>query len=229
MSARRVYDCAVHRPSTTVSAAATLSLLLIFVAGIAAQTPSPSPTSSGASSQHQSSARQVSAIEKSCAEILASDDKRVSDYALGRNDPEVGAPGPWQRFESPAALYTAATDSGFEDQAWVWENNGKVVHARIAMPSEDWTTITDYFFRADGSIAEISFDDGNLSIWQTDHREWIFDSKRRVLKFAEQFLDGHTGKPTKMDPDFIHVDTPMYLKVTDLPFASLLQSPNAKP
>jgi len=92
-------------------------------------------------------------------------------------------------------------------------------------------TVAHYCFRADGTLAEINSDLDNFTYNLIARREWVFDTKGRVLGFTEHFLDLETAKPKKPDPEFVDVDveTPRYLRVTDLPFASLLQKTATRP
>ena len=160
-------------------------------------------------------------MEKYCSDLFASDKTRAPDLSFGREDPadhlQEGSPGPWQRSAS------------LDDVAWIWEQQGKVVHAGLYIPSEDWETVVNYYFRSDGSVEEIRSDVQNETYGQIDEREWVFDPTGRVIKFDEQFLDEYSGKTTKLNPDFADIDTPFYLRISDLPFASLLPKQSARP
>ncbi|MGB6197964.1 MAG: hypothetical protein WA871_13865 [Candidatus Acidiferrales bacterium] len=174
-------------------------------------------------------AQSVSAIEKSCVDILARDKTAAPNYSIGKDDPQGGTPGPWQTFASAADLKKTAADASFEDQAWVWESNGTVVHARISVPSQAWTIVADYCFRPDGTIGEITSDVQNFAVNEICRREWKFDSRGRIQDITEKYLDMDTGKPKKQERDFGDVDTTIYFKVADLPFAALLPKPGAQP
>jgi hypothetical protein len=201
----------------------------VFAANAAQQAASPTPPASGTPNPPKASGESVSAIEKTCGEILARDKTTAPDGSFGRDDPEGGSPGAWQRFQSPADLQKVATDASFEDQAWVWESNGNIVHARITLPTEGWTTVADYCFQADGTIGEVTSDVDNFTVNEIKRGEWMFDSRGRIQNMKEQFLDLDTGKPKKPERDFTDVDTTIYFSVATLPFASLLQKPDTQP
>jgi len=184
----------------------------VRAANIAAQAPNASPPSSASTAPPKASTESVSAIEKSCGEIFVRDKINPPDISIGRDDPEGGSPGAWQTFQSPTDLEKVAKYANFEDQAWVWKGDGNIVHAKITLPTEGWTTVADYCFQA-----------------EIDRREWMFDSKGRIQNMKQQFLDLDTGKPKKPERDFTDVDTTIYFNVKDLPFASLLQKAGAQP
>jgi len=201
----------------------------VRAASIPAQAPNPSPPASGPPLQPKVSSESVSAIEKSCSEIFVRDKINPPDISIGRDDPAGGSPAAWQTFQSPADLEKVAKYANFEDQAWVWESDGNIVHARITLPTEGWTTVADYCFQADGTIGFVTSDVENFTVNEIDRREWMFDSKGRIQNMKEQFLDLDTGKPKKPERDFTDVDTTIYFNVKDLPFASLLQKAGAQP
>jgi len=197
----------------------------VCAANVATQGANPSPPAGGTPTPPKAPSESVSAIEKSCGEILARDKTAAPDESFGRDDPEGGTPGAWQKFDSPADLAKVATYATFEDQAWVWESNGTIVHARITLPTEGWTTVADYCFQADGTIGFVTSDVDNFTVNEIKRGEWMFDSRGRIQNMKEQFLDLDTGKPKKPERDFIDVDTTIYFSVATLPFASLLQKP----
>jgi hypothetical protein len=201
----------------------------VRAANAAAQATNPSPRASVSPSPQKAPGGSVSAIEKTCAEILARDKISAPDGSFGRDDPEGGSPGAWQRFQSPADLQKVANDSSFEDQAWVWESDGNIVHARITLPTEGWTTVADYCFQPDGTIGEVTSDVDNFAVNEIKRGEWMFDSRGRIQNMKEQFLDLDTGKPKKPERDFTDVDTTIYFSVATLPFAPLLQKAGAQP
>jgi hypothetical protein len=201
----------------------------VRAASIPAQAPNPSPPASGPPLQPKVSSESVSAIEKSCSEIFVRDKINPPDISIGRDDPEGGSPGAWQTFQSPTDLEKVAKYANFEDQAWVWKGDGNIVHAKITLPTEGWTTVADYCFQADGTIGEVTSDVENFAVNEIDRREWMFDSKGRIQNMKQQFLDLDTGKPKKPERDFTDVDTTIYFNVKDLPFASLLQKAGAQP
>jgi hypothetical protein len=200
---------------------------LLSGAGLSAQTGDASAGGSGAQTQAKAPTEKESA--RSCGEIFERDKTAAPDYSIGRYDPTGGTPGPWQTFRSPADLATAANNAIFEDQAWVWESNGTVVHARITLPTESWTTVADYCFRPDGTTAEIVSDVENFAVNEIDHHEWDFDSRARIRDIREQFLDLDTRKPRKPERDLTEVDTTIYFKTADLPFRALVQSGSTQP
>jgi hypothetical protein len=194
-----------------------------------AQTGDASPGGSGAATQTKPPTEKEAANAKSCAEIFARDKMDAPDYWLGRDDPQGGTPGPWQTFRSAADLAAAANNATFEDQAWVWENDGNIVHARITLPSESWTIVADYCFRPDGTTAEIVSDVENFAVNQIDHHEWDFDTRARIRDIRQQFLDLDTRKPRKPERDLTEVDTTIYFKAADLPFRVLVQKDPTQP
>jgi hypothetical protein len=214
----------------------TRTALLILVAAslvsgarVYAQTGDASASGTGAASQTKASTEKEAVNAKSCAEIFARDKTAAPDYSIGRYDPTGGTPGPWQTFKSAADLATAANNAIFEDQAWVWENNGNIVHARITLPTESWTTVADYCFRPDGTTAEIVSDVENFAVNEIDHHEWDFDNRARIRDIREQFLDLDTHKPRKPERDLTEVDTTIYFKAADLPFRALVQKDPTQP
>jgi hypothetical protein len=205
------------------------STMLVCAANAATQGSNPPPPASGAPSPPKAPAGSVSAIEKSCGEILARDKTAAPDESFGKDDPQGGSPGAWQKFDSAADLQEVTTNASFEDQAWVWESNVSIVHARITLPTEGWTTVADYCFQADGTIGYVTSDVQNFAVNEIKHSEWMFDSHGRIQNMKEQFLDMDTGKPKKPERDFTDVDTTIYFSVATLPFASLLPKPGAQP
>jgi hypothetical protein len=204
-----------------------LATALVSGARVCAQTGDASTGASGAATQAKPPTEKESA--KSCGEVFARDKTAAPDYSIGRYDPTGGTPGPWQTFKSAADLATAANNAIFEDQASVWESNGTVVHARITMPTESWTTVADYCFRPDGTTAEIVSDVENFAVNEIDHHEWDFDSRARIRDIREQFLDLDTRKPRKPERDLTEVDTTIYFKAADLPFRALVQNGGEQP
>jgi hypothetical protein len=176
--------------------------------------------------ERASSAQMIAGIQKTCGDIFAQDRNLNPDASFGRSNTEPfvehGEVGPWQKFASLADLKSAVYSGSVSDQGWVWDENAKIVHAGFYYPAEDWETVEDYCFRADGSTSEIRSDVQDESIHQVDEREWVFDSKGRLIKFGERFFDEFTEKPVERNGDFVDVDTAIYLRVADLPFFSLL-------
>jgi hypothetical protein len=132
----------------------------------------------------------------------------------------------WREFASTAELKKAAEgkEAILEQQVYVWTEGGKVIAANFSLQSEsgDWALYPVYCFRKNGTIAEISSELRTFYGRMFVRRDWKFDFNGRLLESKEKFLDLKTESPKKPGEDFVDEETPLYHKVSDLPFLLLL-------
>ncbi|MDT7602866.1 MAG: hypothetical protein QOF61_863, partial [Acidobacteriota bacterium] len=85
-----------------------------------------------------------------------------------------------------------------------------------------------YYFRADGTLAKIESTLNTFYGHVTARREKHFDASGKLLRQTEHFYKlGTTRKEPNPygEPDkFIDEPTPLYKRVSDLPFSHLLDS-----
>ncbi len=162
----------------------------------------------------------VEEIQKYCSSIDGHGVKRPPDaivaMAVAGDPPAVG----WQRFQSEDELQNMWKKDGTDDAAYIWFTEGKILFTAYTLQSNsgDWAVYARYCFRGDGAIASIESElrtfEGNISA----QRKWFFDSNGEIVQFSETFADLTTDKPTQPGEGFYNQETPIYKKVTELPY-----------
>lgn len=168
----------------------------------------------------------IAEIEKYYTDVQARTSKREPDFVFGLPSSTDKHEAQWRKFASTAELKKAAesAEANLEQQVYVWTEGGKVIAANFTLQSEsgDWALYPIYCFRENGTIAEISSELRTFYGEMLVRRDWKFDSNGRLLESKEKFLDLKTESPKKPDEEFVDEETPLYHKVSDLPFLSLL-------
>lgn len=125
----------------------------------------------------------------------------------------------WKRAASSIALQTA--EKNLDSTAAVTTRDGKVIFANFTFQNQfgDWVETAQYCFRLEGTLAQVhselrSFHDGMKVI-----RDATFNEIGIELASTRNSFDLDTGKPAKLPPDFWDFPPPIFLHVSDLPFA----------
>ncbi len=148
----------------------------------------------------------------------------VADY----NEAEEAV---WKKFASEAAFEKSRETEESYTIAYIWKKDGKPVQINFtySSPSGDWA---EYFFqtyREDGTLAKVNRE---LRTFLGDvivNRIKLFDEKGKLLKETVTYRNLETGKPIKPTDNFMNVEAgQIYMKTSDLPFASILFSETEK-
>jgi hypothetical protein len=177
-------------------------------------------------------ATEVAEIEKYCTDVQGRTSKREPDFVFGLPSSTDTHEAQWQKFASTAELKKAAEgEANLDQQVYVWTERDKVIAANFTLQSEsgDWALYPDYCFRKNGTIAEIRSELRTFYGMMLVRRDWKFDCNGHLIESKEKFLDLKTESPKKPDEDFFDEETPLYHKVSDLPFLSLLGKLNRRP
>ncbi len=128
----------------------------------------------------------------------------------------------WREFKS--AKERDAASENPNASADVWTRNGKVVGANFALqtPSGDWAQFVMYYFRSDGTLAKIFSTLNTFHGGITVVREDYYNAKGTFLRGTTHCQDLKTQK-TKPCADFQDQPAPLYQKISQLPFYSLLK------
>src|SRR6185295_2787268 len=97
----------------------------------------------------------------------------------------------WKKFKTTKEREDASTGENLNEQAEVWRRAGKVVRVTMTFgsPSGDWAHFVTYYFRDDGSVAEIH---GELNTFYGDLRvvsDHYYSQDGKLLKTKRLFLD----------------------------------------
>lgn len=79
----------------------------------------------------------------------------------------------------------------------------------------------DYCYRPDRSLAHLHSELKSFHGGMRVTREMTFDDSGKTIASAMQSSDLDSGKPRPLPPDFWDFPPPVFLRVTDLPFAKL--------
>lgn len=125
----------------------------------------------------------------------------------------------WSRAASEAAVDTAANNA--DSTAGVTVRDGRVIAADFTFQSQfgDSTETVRYCFRPDGTLAEVHSDLKSFHGGMKVVRELGFDDAGKQLSSTMKSFDLESGKPAKLPPDFWDFPPPIFLRVSDLPFA----------
>jgi hypothetical protein len=181
--------------------------------------------------REQSSEKAVAAIEQYCTKVQTRSGKREPDFVFGASGSSDDRQPQWRKFSSKAEFEKAFESEIPDDAAYVWIEEGKIVAANFTFQSGsgDWANHADYCFRRDETTARISSELRTFYGGMLVRRKWEMDSEGLLLKSTEEFLDLKTNTPKKPDGDFIDKTTPLYHKVAELPFLSLLDKREQRP
>ncbi len=135
----------------------------------------------------------------------------------------------WQEFVTEDARSKADAGNNLNKNADVCFKGGKVIaaHFMFQSPSRDWAHFVLYYFRADGTLAKIESTLNTFYGHVSARREKYFGEDGRLLRATEHFYELGTRKktrPGKGADEFIDEPIPVFRKVSDLPFARLLES-----
>lgn len=114
----------------------------------------------------------------------------------------------------------------WDESAYIWRKNGKVVIVNFTFTSEsgDWAHYIYHRFREDGTLAKVEADLRTFYGRMSVVRNFYFDKNGRLLRKTTQYRDIGTAKPKKPKEDFIDNEVHIFKKVSKLPFAHLLKS-----
>jgi hypothetical protein len=187
--------------------------------------PENSPTAGRAA------AYPVEAINQYCAMIQNRTEATIPDFVVGVIYTLPDRQEEWKMFASIDALKEAWESNPAGDAAYVWAEEGKIVTAKMTFQSDtgDWAQHADYCFRSDGTTAQISSELRTFIGNVIARRTWSLARSGEVLRKDEVFLDLETERSKPPGADFEDRRTPLYLKVGDLPFHSLLSERNPNP
>lgn len=137
----------------------------------------------------------------------------------------------WQKFASDKALEKFRTRNEVYNIAYNWLSGGKIVQSSFTLssPSGDWATYSDYYFRADGTLAKIRIEHRTFYGDFIMLRDIYFSSVGKVLSKTTKYQDLKTQKPKKVSEEFLEGNEALikevdyYLTTATLPFASLLK------
>lgn len=180
--------------------------------------------------QRDSKAVAIDAVKKLTA--------KIDRYAKDRHDDpdrifiaRKTAPDSWEWKEFRSNDEAEAFIEGFRgfQQAWIWLASTKPVFVRLAKwsGSGDWYLYTNYYFDDQGRILEIESDYRTAPDDISVLRFRYFDQGGRVLDDTVEYYEINPpenkrlpGKPENMESSIL--EAPVYLKISDLPFYSLL-------
>lgn len=130
----------------------------------------------------------------------------------------------WREFKNEKAREKADTGDNLNENAYVWSRNGKLVGANFTFqsPSRDWAHFVMYYYREDGTLAKIESTLNTFYGNVTIKRATYYAPNGTALRATTRYLDLNTQKPIKPKQEFFDEPTPIYPKVSDLPFHHLL-------
>lgn len=165
-------------------------------------------------------AAEIEAYAKEIDSYIKSNPKPVrifADISGVTNDAEQ-----WREFKTEKERDGAGEN--LNSTADVWTRNGKVIGANFTFqtPSGDWTQFVMYYFRSDGTLAKIFSTLNTFHGGITVVREDYYNSKGTFLRGTTHCQDLKTQK-TKPCADFQDQPAPLYQKLSQLPFYTLLK------
>jgi len=167
----------------------------------------------------------VSKIRIGCEHAMKFGDAKASRRLLlaevsGSTDAGATA---WRLFADFAELKSYSDRSGAPDgQAWVWRDNRNTIIASFMFQSDsgDWSHSVDYCYQGSGELMRIhekymSFSENVEVVSDT-----YFSADGRVLKTRSRAVDLESKKVLR---DYQGDRAPKYMRVSDLPFSTILQ------
>jgi len=137
---------------------------------------------------------------------------------------KTSGPGAWREYRSLDAVPQVVLDSGLTAQFVQHKKSSPSV--TVVAPGEDFWTYTRYCYRDDGQLADVSYEVRTTLGWGYRMEGTAFLGGFSAN--THEFFRTKDGKPTSR-PDGV-ADAPLglqptlYLKVSELPFASLLKT-----
>lgn len=195
-------------------------LLLLSTQRATAQTKTQNPVEDVAKT---TAIAGIDAYSKSVDQFIKRKQKSARIFANVASDDEQ-ARDLWKEFKTEKERDAADTGGNLNENAYVWHMNGKLVGANFTFqsPSRDWAHFVMYYFREDGTLAKtestLNTFYGNVTILRTTY----YDTNGRALRSNVRYRDLNTQKPLKRPKDFFDEPTPVYAKVSALPFHRLL-------
>lgn len=184
------------------------------------------PQSAAPSAPAQSKSTNIASIEaysKTVDQFIKRNKKAARIFANVASDNEQ-AKDLWREFKTEKARDKADTGDNLNENAYVWLKGGKLVGANFTFqsPSRDWAHFVMYYYREDGTLAKtestLNTFYGNVTI----KRNTYYAPNGKPLHTTTRYLDLNTQKPIKPKGDFFDEPTPVYSKVSALPFHHLL-------
>ena len=165
-------------------------------------------------------AAEIEAYAKEIDSYIKSNPKPVRLFADTSSETDKAEQ--WREFKSEKERDGAGEN--LNSRADVWTRNGKVVGANFTFqtPSGDWTQFVMYYFRSDGTLAKIASTLNTFHGGITVNREDYYNPKGTFLRGTTHCQDLKTQK-TKPCADFQDQPAPLYQKINQLPFYSLLK------
>jgi hypothetical protein len=153
--------------------------------------------------------------------------------ALVFADTGKGAEPVWRQFATESSLNDALGNSiPPRVVALVWTHDRKVIEANFTFQSEstDWAKYSNHCFRADGSLARIQSTLNTFHGNVTEVSVTEYSKSGKHIKKTVRYFDLNTHRAIKPPAYFLPQNTPVYMRVNDLPFATILKKNNsAKP
>lgn len=140
----------------------------------------------------------------------------------------AGGDGAWREYSSAGQVPDVGLDSGVTAQFVQHKKESPSV--TMVKPGEDYWTYTKYCYGEDGELAGVSFEIRTQLGW--GYRVDGTASASGFSASSHQYFQTKDGKPIAR-PDGVAdaptgLEPPLYMKVGDLPFASLLKPTTAK-
>jgi hypothetical protein len=155
---------------------------------------------------------------------LAAPACRVREKAprTARNFARASEQDSWREFKNIAEFPELTLDSGMSAQFWQDKKKSRSVYT--VQPGQDFTILTRYCFDGGGALAQMDFEVRTPLGW--GHRVEGSISGREFNARTAEFFDLKNGKampqPRGVGEAPSDLKPAIYLKTTDLPFASLL-------
>lgn len=133
--------------------------------------------------------------------------------------------GAWQEYGSLNEVPQLVLDSGISAQ--FWQDRNKTQSVYMVEPGQDFWTYTRYCFDGEGQLRGIGFAVVTPLGWGL--RTGGFLSVGALNSSSSEFFDTKSGKtiprPAGVGEFPVELRPPLYLAVSDLPFAPLLEGP----
>jgi hypothetical protein len=168
-----------------------------------------------------------SELDQFCNAVTTSTkDKPARLFSAMRKEGEKRAP--WREFASERAL-RAKLQSADEFQVAEFrkqDDGAATVSITSGSDTGDWSHVVEYCYRADGNLARTSFTFQSFVLWGGVHgtRKRYFDSAGTVVSTSTEVRSLQANKllAKREYPE----QEATFLRLTDLPFASLLSAPS---
>jgi len=169
----------------------------------------------------QSTNKTVAQLDQECAAEKTFTQKHPRAALLFSAIPQNENPARdhWQRVTSRNDFDSAAKNGN--STASVWIRNGAVAFVDAIFQNQfgDSKQSVEYCFRPDGTLAQLHSDLKSFHGGLRVVREIVFDDAGKPIVKTTQSFDLESGKPKKIPPDFWDFPPPIFLHVSDLPFA----------